>query len=663
MYQLIPENSAANILAVAFSLFIKLTIKTNVIMRTKILLLFLLGWVGMVSAQKSSDEEAAETEFKNLNEIFSKYFNLYNTTNEQLKKKNLELSGKSDDAHLKKIQDLFKEAKAYNDTLAVKYQLFLNYKGVFMDKGIKEADIDNWFGYKNQNFTKSPETVTDTNVYMYFGENKVLKEDILKDKNDEASQILRSVINNKGEKSYFGDIIVPKHKEEFYFYKYFKSKEIRAAKNEVKVKQVFLDKNKNLDINRKKIIEDSIKELQQINHFFLEKKYNCGDYILQPKLMYKFKKLDVEIKDGYFCDIRVFVEDDEGNEHVFTNQIGISVLFFSSFGTRKMMNYKNSIRKVSYDAYKEYTDEKMKYLFISLSDVMSYNYKVGNHYIPHDIALELPTKPEENQTGNAVYQIKQETYLEKILELRAYTDFLTLFGDSQNGVAQVEGRAKFYLFPYPFRFLGSKKTLGQIEYFPAVSPSVNYSRFEKDSRYVQTKLDSTNTNYMVKNDIDLVEKRYLVMGLDLEILKWQNKNAPVSLSLYGLLNYNISEMNIHTINDTITKSVKAMGFGGGLHLSTKRFNNFGFDYKAEFSWYDFQNFNTYQSEKIMLPPIIPVFRNEAEVFYHPNGNPNQAIFARLITYNYLGSSNNQAFYQFQFGYKFAIGNRTANGKD
>jgi hypothetical protein len=623
-------------------------------MRTKILLLFLLGWVGMVSAQKSNDKEAAETEFKNLNEVFSKYLNLYNTTNDQLKKKNTELSGKSDDAHLKKIQDLFKEAKAYNDTLAVKYQLFLNYKGVFMDKGVKEADIDNWFGYKDQNFTKSPETVTDTNVYMYFGKNKVLEEDIFKGKNDEASQILRSVINNKGEKSYFGDIIIPKDKEEFYFYKYIERKDIKKIKEEFKKEEDNFNKSKD---------STNIKEFLKTNKFVVEKKYDCGDYILQPKLMYKFKKLDVEIKDGYFCDIRVFVEDGEGNEHVFTNQIGISILFFSNFGTRKMMSYKSSIRKNSYSAYKEYTDEKMKYVFISLSDVMSYNYKVGNHYIPHDIALELPTKPNENENGNAIYQIKQETYLEKILELRAYTDFLTLFGDSQNGLAQVEGKAKFYLFPYPFRFFGSKRTLGQIEYFPAVSPSVNYSRFEKDSRYVQTKLDSTNTNYVVKNDIDLVEKRYLVMGLDLEVLKWQNKNAPVSLSLYGLLNYNISEMNIHTVNDTITKSVKAMGFGGGLHLSTKRFNNFGFDYKAEFSWYDFQNFNTYQSEKIMLPPIIPIFRNEAEVFYHPNGNPNQAIFARLITYNYLGSSNNQAFYQFQFGYKFAIGNRSVSGKD
>jgi hypothetical protein len=81
-------------------------------------------------------------------------------------------------------------------------------------------------------------------------------------------------------------------------------------------------------------------------------------------------------------------------------------------------------------------------------------------------------------------------------------------------------------------------------------------------------------------------------------------------------------------------------------------------YKAELSWFDYKNFNDY--DNIALPDKIPVFRNEAEIFYHPNGNPNQAIFTRLITYNYMGSENNQAFYQFQFGYKFAIGNRTTN---
>ncbi|MFC0427607.1 hypothetical protein [Chryseobacterium scophthalmum] len=499
-------------------------------MRTKILLLFLLGCVGMVSAQKEtpklhydlsfdkdtirvSDLLAKKSQIIQI-DVTGKYFSNGIKQIKILKKQN-ELS--ENEATLNFSQKDISRIKIDSSDIKFKESLYLSIKLDSLRKTDKKIvygivglgksgeEINNNTGnlqqiviiIKKANEIKKTEidNAKDTNVYMYFGENKVLKEDIFKNKNDEASQILRSVINNKGKESYFGDIIVPKHKEEFYFYKYIERKDIKKIKEEFKKEQHNFNKSKD---------STNIKEFLKTNKFMVEKKYDCGDYILQPKLMYKFKKLDVEIKDGYFCDIRVFVEDDEGNEHVFTNQIGISVLFFSSFGTRKMMNYKNSIRKVSYDAYKEYTDEKMKYLFISLSDVMNYNYKVGNHYIPHDIALELPTKPEENQTGNAVYQIKQETYLEKILELRAYTDFLTLFGDSQNGVAQVEGRAKFYLFPYPFRFLGSKKTLGQIEYFPAVSPSVNYSRFEKDSRYVQTKLDSTNTNYVVKNDIDLV---------------------------------------------------------------------------------------------------------------------------------------------------------------
>lgn len=631
-------------------------------MRTKILLLFLLGWVGMVFGQISqSEKENAKKEILKLNSFHKKFKTHYDETNEKLTKLKQNFSGQSLDEDYTKLLQHYKEAKKYNDTLARNYQLFLANKTILLDKGISEQEIDEWFGYKNDVFSKTvkQDKPVDTNVYMYFGENKVLKEDILKDKNDEASQILRNVINNKGKQSYFGDITIPKNNQKFYFYKYIDRKTIKETKEQHRLKESLL--NNERDMNKALLLTKELQRDTLRNKFILERKADKGDYILDPLTSFKFKRLDVEIKDGYFCDIRVFVEDEQENLHVFTNQIGISILFFSDFGTNKMMNYKSSIRKKTYNVDSNYTDEKMKNLYISLSDVMNYSYKVGNHYIPHDIALELPTKPDENEKGNAIYQIKQETYLEKILELRAYTDFLTLFGNSQNGLAQVEGKAKFYLFPYPFRFLGSKRTLGQIEYFPAVSPFVNYSRFEKDSRYVKTAFE--NGNFIVKNDIDLIEKRYLMMGLDLEVLKWQNKNAPVSLSLYGLLNYNISEMNINVINDTITKSVKAMGFGGGLHLSTKRFNNFGFDYKAEFSWFDFKNFNPYQNQNITLPSIIPIFRNEAEVFYHPNGSPNQAIFARLITYNYLGKTNDQSFYQFQFGYKFAIGNRTVNAKN
>jgi hypothetical protein len=342
------------------------------------------------------------------------------------------------------------------------------------------------------------------------------------------------------------------------------------------------------------------------------------------------------------------------------------MLFYSQFGNqKKLLTYKYSQRNnTPLNAEHKYSDENMTKLYIKVTDIMSYSYSSGNCFIPHDLTIKLPNKETDNKLNGAKYEIKQETHLEKILELRTYTDFLALFGDSNNGLVQVEGKAKFYLFPYPFRFLGSKKTLGQIEYLPALYPYINFSKFENDDKYVDKIAVVDNTSNIIRYEaakhLDLIEKRFLSMGIDLEVLKWQHKNAPIKLSLYGTFNYNLSEINMGTEEVKDPRSIKAFNRGGGLHLSAKRFNNFGFDYKAELSWYDYKNFN--DDDDFLPPSEIPIFRNEAEVFYHPNKNPNQAIFTRLVTFNYAGSENNQSFYQFQFGYRFAIGARTVSNK-
>lgn len=576
-------------------------------MKKIILLIVVLGFsVQGFGQEKNSveDTKKAEEVFTKMNdnfkeeytkyERFSKEFqsfkndislNTLNTITEKLDAKKTEIQSS------KKILDSIREN-------ALAYQIFF-----INEKKINKDSIDKWIlDIKKY----SPQTITDdtpkeTQVYTYFGKDKVIDNDILKNKTGTEAEIFKDVLGNKGEESYLGDISIPKDGQEFKFYK-------------------------------------------------------CDGTATDST--FKFKKLDVEICDGYFNDIIVHLEDKDGNTHVYTNQIGVSILFYDHRGRRKLMYYKYSIKKNATTNTKDnYTDERLKDLYIKLTDIMGYSYKIGNHYIPHNLALELPNKYTDNSQSNATYQIKQETHLEKILELRTYTDFLALFGDSNNGLVQIEGKAKFYLFPYPFRFLGSKKTLGQIEFLSSISPYVNYSKFDANSRYINPVQDELGI-YQINQNFDLIEKRFLTMALEGEILKWQHKNAPVKLSLYGLINYNISEMNIGTDEQEDIKNIKATAYGGGLHLSTKRFNNFGFDYKIELSWFDYKNFNTY--DNIALPNKIPVFRNEAEIFYHPNGNPNQAIFTRLITYNYMGSENNQAFYQFQFGYKFAIGNRTVN---
>lgn len=468
-------------------------------------------------------------------------------------------------------------------------------------KKASKEDTENWLEnikkYSPKIITQNRESIQETQIYTYFDKNRVINHELFDNKSPE-SQILKDVLLEKGEESYLGDISIPKNNQVFYFYD-----------NDNKVTNV----------------------------------------------KFKFKKIDVEIKDGYFYDIRVFVEDDYKNTHVFANAIGISLLFYSQFGDqKKLLIYQYSSRKEQ--AVNEYTDEELKKLCIKVTDVMSYTYRTGNHYIPHDLILELPAKDTKghptNERNTATYQIKQETYLEKIVELRTYTDFLGLFGKSDNGLIQIEGKAKFYLFPYPFHFLWSKRIMGQIEYLPSLSPFINYSRLDDNSRYV----DMTDTlnlgNFEIEKKISLIEKRYLSMGLEAEILKWQHKNAPIRISFYGVVNYNISEIRLA---DEI-QNVKSCGYGLGFHLSTQRFNNFGFSHKTELTKYDYKNFNDYIN--LAIPNFIQIFKNEAEIFYHPNGNPNQSIFTRLAAYNYSGKNNNEAFYQFQFGYKFAVGART-----
>ncbi|MFC4686694.1 hypothetical protein ACFO4P_07070 [Epilithonimonas pallida] len=570
-------------------------------MRTKLLLLYML-WAGMVWGQNNSYKK----EIDSLKEQYNVSKEKINNLEKNFEKLKSNLTTTFSEDLITEIKNSQRDIQSQKDIFKNIYLLVESYKSI-LEKIKKEQKktIDSLFVfYKEEDKAYFPETVksekVETKTYLYFGENKVIDKDLFSNKKSTETELLKSLLLDVGKESYLGDITIPKKGQKFPFYNY-----------------------------------DMIL---------------CDEH-------YSFQKLAIEIKDGYFNDIVAYVTDDSGDIHVFTNQVGISVLFYSVYGKTKLMYYLYSIRKEDFtneNLNQHYQDNALKKLYIKVTDIMGYNYKIGNHYIPHDLAVELPQDDVEgnktNEKSGAIYQIKQNTFLEKIVELRAYTDFLALFGQSQNGLAQIEGRAKFYLFPYPFRFMWSKKYLGQVEYLPSVSPYVNYSKFDDKSKYV-------NINKIDSMRFELVEKRFLTMGLYLEAFKWQHKNAPVSLSVFGVVDYNLTQTNFGTEEIPEEIAIKALKYGMGINLNVKRFNNFGFSYKFEYSGFNYEDFNS-DKRLLNLPSWIPVVKHEAEIFYHPNGNPNQAIFTRLLTYNDAGNSNNQAFYQFQFGYKFSIGSRS-----
>ncbi|MCG7503001.1 hypothetical protein MHM83_14110 [Tenacibaculum sp. Mcav3-52] len=431
-------------------------------------------------------------------------------------------------------------------------------------------------------------------TYSYFNENVIISEDI-NGKDTKQKKIFNQVLKQVNQETYLGDITIPKDGQEFCFY---------------------------------------------------NNKFERQD---EEKYTYKFKKIDIEVRDGSFADIQVLVEY-KGSLLLFENYKGVSFLRYSHWARKNYLFYSQKQPTTNVD------EAEFKDLRIRLSDVLMYKYKIGNNYIPYDLTLELPKEDidgnETNLTTAATYQIKQDTYLDKIVELRAYTDFLALFGESDNGLVQLEGNAKFYMLPFSrsisnFPIFSRYISSIQFEYFKSITPYVHYAKFEEDKGLVAA------TGGVIGNTLDLVEKRFLTVGGEMNLFEIYQKSYPMRIGLFAAADYNLTRVQ----NDTQgVENIKAVSYGWGVNMSSKRFNNFGFNYKLGFHWFDYKNYNG--SSTIDLDFKVPVVKNQAEVFYHPNKNPNQAIFARLVTYNYKGNTNDEAFYQFQFGYKFSIGSRT-----
>lgn len=492
---------------------------------------------------------------------------------------------------LDKLSTLIKDRKAYIDSLNLTYAKFTSYKNVCTN--IPADSIASWFPYKEPptretiaKEAEQEETVEEPVTYSYFNENIIISEDINgAEKTSREKKVFNQVLKQVNQETYFGDITIPKEGQEFCFY--------------------------NNDEDR------------------------------QDTLKYRFKKIDIEIRDGSLADIQVLVAY-KGSLLLFENYVGVSFLRYGYWASENFLFYSQKQPTTNVD------EKEFENLRIRLSDVLMYKYKIGNNYIPHDLTLELPKEDidgnKTNLTAPATYQIKQDTYLDKIVELRAYTDFLALFGESDNGLVQLEGSAKFYVFPFSRQIFSSSM---QYEFLKSITPYVHYAKFEEDKGLVAA------TSGVIGNTLDLVEKRFLTVGGEVNLLEIYQKNYPMKMNFFGTIDYNLTRVQ----NDTQgVENLKALSYGGGISLSSKRFNNFGFNYKLGLHWFDYKSYNG--SSTIDLDFKVPVLKNQAEVFYHPNKNPNQAIFARLVTYNYKGSESDEAFYQFQFGYKFSLGSRT-----
>jgi hypothetical protein len=572
----------------------------------------------------------AKKELGKLSTDFEKYKKEYDDTTSELTLIKNEITNNSDHkSDMEKLSAQFvkiKEAKVKLDSV---YMVAQSYKTYYISKKVHKDSVNSYFkkDYKIESDNETPEEPeaveeesAPSKTFLYFGDDLILSEEEKFFKEKSTNDVFNKILKTDSE-SYLGDFIIPKENKEIIAHEFYYKEtsflgipmpNANTSKPEKPAKD---DKNPSKN--------NQIRDLKEFK--------------------YKFKNIRLEICEGSLYDIKATLIDENNEEVIFENRLPISLLDFSEVGHKNFLYYNDlDLKKDNNYNPKNFVRRRIK-----LTEVLKYHSNPGNNYVPDDVTYQLPAGVEDEKIHKDFpikYKIKQNTSLQNCFELRTYTDFLGLFSDSPNGIVQVEGKADFYIAPYNWRN-------SYAYFFKKISPFVNYSRLDEDKRDLELVEIPDSDEKTMKKSLDIIQKSYLKMGLKVNVYSFKfQKHFPFSFNIYFPVTYQISDV----INkDSLRVNFKSLGLGGGLQLEFKRFNNFGFNFSLDYSKYDFENFNTI--EGIKPPDSFWVWKNEAEVYYFPNNSKQQAIFLRLNTYNNSIKSNNEAFYQFQFGYRFSIG--------
>ncbi|WP_175621573.1 hypothetical protein [Chryseobacterium schmidteae] len=566
-------------------------------MKTKLIILFLFCSICFVSGQQNENyKKEIEPYEKELKELRYKIFQLEDRF-QTFKKSKLTSNLSEEDWNqelIKKQKEIEKEKENFDN----KYKLVSEYKNVLIN--IKKVDVKDMFTFLDEYtfFPKQSTTEVDEEVYIYFGPDKLVKETDL-DTNKTKIPFLEDLFSMKSE-TYLGDFKVSQKGQNIELFREKDKQEKRFAKSA------------NLNLELEKIL---------------------------------FSIYEGSIKEAY-----VTVKDNLGREHLYENKYPISLMRFSSVAPKTSLIYKTSISHNK----KEVLESKYLGTEIRFSDILMYIPNPGENYVPDDLSLSFPQK-NETDDSNITYKIRQDTSLKNVVELRAYTDFLGLFNNSDNGLIQLEGKAEFFVNPFNI-------TNSHLFIFKKLTPYVNFSRLDNDSKYIEI-VEVKDSKYIMegKEDIDFgdlrlqaIEKAYLDMGFRAYLASYAfSKESPFNMSVYIPIRFLISNASLGILDNSIKKfELKTFGIGGGINLSFKKFNNFVLNYNIELSEFKFKEFNAVKD--FSNPSSLWALTNEAEVSYYPGKQKNQSAFVRFRVVSNAEKNIENSFYQFHFGYRFTI---------
>jgi hypothetical protein len=248
---------------------------------------------------------------------------------------------------------------------------------------------------------------------------------------------------------------------------------------------------------------------------------------MQSAQKYKVIRAQVEIKDGYLENIKVYVEI-EKKIFVFNNSFGIGFSSITNFNT---INDIFLYERYSLPIKKKTT---RNYFYITLGELIDFDYNLAldrRDYSPQNAHFSI-------KGGESVTLFKEAT--KRLFEAHIYTDFVGLNEDKPNGLVQTEISKKININTVQLQsnsiFYRIFKSFGFGQY---ITPSITISKLEQhNKRLLLGDLDSIRNNPGITDTSRLGRSRNRYTT-PLELYQYQHFSTGFTANLLFFSNHDL----------------------------------------------------------------------------------------------------------------------------
>lgn len=363
-----------------------------------------------------------------------------------------------------------------------------------------------------------------------------------------------------------------------------------------------------------KQFENYLKKLKT-NKESLEKP-NCEIELFNSSKELTVVSIDFNISEGSIKDIRVKVIDSKGVIHSFENKASISLVNYDQEVNEKFIYNVKDLNR-----------------FIKLGDILAYEPLPGKYSIPND---------ENRIIFNSVLDLKKELYanidLNSNLDVRIYSDLLSLFGREGNGLIQTEIKGRI--------LVSTKSKLGELYIFNYIEPKIRYSKFDSKFESVEVNANSNSKLWLLSREqLMLNQSSFLNLDLKFNLIKAKILNHSTEYN-WGFT-YDFTEVKHKGTSNVSTVNMRGMYFEGKIRIAKSKYFGFEGSFQILFQTIASTNLDVFhQSDEYFIPTF--------SMYYLPKANRNNSLFIRFKSFSSLGISKSYPLLQFGLVSKLSV---------